>query len=117
MVLSDGRTIVDGFHRWTVTGYKDVAALTAGLVPIVVIDADETQRVAATIRHNRARGEHGIDPTSAIVSGLLGSGLPVEDVMAELGMQREEILRLAEHRGMPEALGAGKAFGEAWVPE
>ncbi len=54
---------------------------------------------------------------SGIISGLLESGLSVEDVMAELGMQHEEVLRLAEHRGMPSALGAGKSFGKAWTPE
>ena len=117
VVLADGRTIVDGFHRWTVAGDKKVAALTGGLVPVVAVDADETQRIAATIRHNRARGEHSIKPMSGIVSGLLESGLSIEEVMAELGMQREEVLRLAEHRGMPAALGAGKSFGEAWTPE
>ena len=37
--------------------------------------------------------------------------------MAELGIQRKEVVRLAEHRGMPSALGAGKSFGEAWTPE
>ncbi len=117
VVLADGRTIVDGFHRWTVAGDKKVAALTGGLVPVVAVDADETQRIAATIRHNRARGEHSIKPMSGTVSGLLESGLSIEEVMAELGTQREEVLRLPEHRGMPSALGAGKSFGEAWTPE
>lgn len=117
VVLADGRTIVDGFHRWTVAGERKIAALTQGLVPVVSVEADETQRVAATIRHNRARGEHAIGPMSSIVSGLLESGLGVDEVMAELGMQREEVLRLAEHRGMPAALGSGKEFGEAWTPE
>lgn len=116
VVLADGVTIVDGFHRWTVAGDKQVAALTGGLVPIVVIDADPTQRVAATIRHNRARGEHGITPMSSIVSGLLASGLAIEEVMAELGMQREEVLRLADQRGRPEAIGGDRAFGAAWEP-
>ena len=54
---------------------------------------------------------------SGIISGLLESGLSVEDVMAELGMQREEVLWLAECRGMPAALGVGESFGEAWTPE
>jgi len=117
VVLSDGKTIVDGFHRWTVAADREIAALTGGLVPVVVIDADQTQRVAATIRHNRARGEHGILPMSAIVSGLLSSGVTIEEVMAELGMQREVVLRLAEQRGVPEAVGAGHTLGEGWTPE
>lgn len=83
----------------------------------MVIDADATQRVAATIRHNRARGEHGINPMSSIVAGLLESGLSIEEIMAELGMQREEVLRLADQRGRPEAVGGGRLFGEAWTPE
>jgi len=116
VVLADGVTIVDGFHRWTVAGDKQIAALTGGLVPVVVIDADQTQRVAATIRHNRARGEHGITPMSSIVSGLLASGLAIEEVMAELGMQREEVLRLADQRGRPEAIGGERSFGAAWEP-
>ena len=48
---------------------------------------------------------------------MVSIGGSIEDVMAELGMQREEVLRLAEHRGMPSALGAGKSSGEAWTPE
>lgn len=116
VVLSDGKTIVDGFHRWTVSVDKQIAAMTGGLVPIVIIDADETQRVAATIRHNRARGEHGITPMCSIVRGFLDSGLTIEEVMAELGMQREEVLRLADQRGRPEAVGGDKEFSSGWQP-
>ena len=116
VVLKDGKTIVDGFHRWTVSGDKQIAAMTGGLVPIVIIDADETQRVAATIRHNRARGEHGITPMCSIVRGFLDGGLTIEEIMAELGMQREEVLRLADQRGRPEAVGGGKEFSGGWQP-
>ncbi len=116
VVLSDGKTIVDGFHRWTVSGDKQIVALTGGHVPIVIIDADETQRVAATIRHNRARGEHGITPMCSIVRRFLDAGLTIEEVMAELGMQREEVLRLADQRGRPEAVGGEKEFNGGWQP-
>ncbi len=117
VVLNDGRTIVDGFHRWSLAAEPEIAKLTGGRVPVVMIDAGIHQRRAATIRHNRARGQHGIDPMAAIVSDLLKSGMKKDEIMDELGMQEEEVDRLDDHRGQPERVGGGTKHSKGWVPK
>lgn len=116
--LDDGRTIVDGFHRWSVSGDPAIAALTGGLVPIVCIDADRTKRIAATVRHNRARGHHGIAPMSQIVHELRDAGLSDGEIQRELGMEEEEVIRLGDQSKMPERVArAVGGFSESWQPE
>lgn len=116
VTLADGQTIVDGFHRWTVSGDAEVAKITNGKVPIVKMNhqASSSERMAATIRHNRARGVHGIKPMAEIVRAMLEEDLPVERICAELGMEAEEVMRLADQIGMV-ALGAN-GFGNGWEP-
>ena len=85
VVLNDGKTIIDGFHRWTLSEDKEISRLTGGKVPIVICDVDSSHQILATIRHNRARGTHGIDPMASIVLRLLeDEGLSVDDVMDRL---------------------------------
>jgi ParB-like chromosome segregation protein Spo0J len=62
--------IVDGFHRWTVSGDSRVAKLTGGQVPTVQVGLDPVHRMMSTIRHNRARGIHKIDAMSDIILDL-----------------------------------------------
>jgi len=117
VVCDDGRTIIDGFHRWTISGDPEVAMMTEGYVPIVIAPVDEATRIAATVRHNRARGSHGIDPMSDIVLKLRATGMDDAAISRVLGMEQEEIDRLAEDRGSPDRVASeGEGLGAAWHP-
>jgi ParB-like chromosome segregation protein Spo0J len=111
--------IVDGFHRWTLgkTDYQ-IIDLTDGLVPVVFLDdsTDLATQKLATVRHNRARGQHGILKMGAIVRSLLDEGLSKEQVMERLQMEEEEFDRLAETKGAPDRIGKD-SFGQGWVPD
>lgn len=118
VVASNGTTIVDGFHRWTVAGDPEVAALTDGYVPVVICShASIAARMAASVRHNRARGEHAVRPMIALVQRLLRR-FGKEKVMKQLGMQKEEVERLALLRSNTTLhSNPGGEFAEAWIPE
>ena len=91
----DKYIIVDGFHRYYVRKTKkDIYEANSGMVPIVIIKKSISERMAATVRHNRARGEHSIDGMSNLVFEMLDSGLSEADVCNELGMEPEEMLKL-----------------------
>lgn len=121
VVFDDGSgalVIVDGEHRWRVAREdRDVAALTAGLVPIVRIKKDRSHRMMSTIRHNRARGEHTVKQMAEIVRELLEAGQSVEDVCFLMQMEPEEVDRLADRAGMPDRVAKDTAaFSKGWVP-
>lgn len=116
VALSDG-TIVDGFHRWTVSARPDIAALTGRLVPVVVISADPAHRMMSTIRHNRARGTHAVLKMAEIVRSMRAAGLPGEEICRRLGMEDEELERLLDRAGMPvRGTASVQGFARAWVP-
>jgi ParB-like chromosome segregation protein Spo0J len=114
VILEDG-TIVDGFHRYTVSGDKRLLAMTGGMVPVVVVDLDPTHRMMSTIRHNRARGEHGVLPMANIVRTMYEEGVPQDEIQKRLGMEDEEVERLLDRSGMT-IRGSADGFGRAWVP-
>ena len=118
VVAPNGKTIIDGFHRWTVAADPEIAALTNGQVPIVICNHPKLiQRMAASIRHNRARGEHAVRPMIAIVQRLL-KNLSRKEIMRVLGMQGEEVERLALLRATTDVHGHPNGnFSEAWIPE
>jgi ParB-like chromosome segregation protein Spo0J len=92
--------IVDGFHRFIVMKrYKDLYELNHGHLPVVVIDKPLNERMASTIRHNRARGKHAIAGMSQLVINLLNSGWNDERVCRELGLDKEELIRLKHITG------------------
>lgn len=107
--------IIDGFHRWTL-GLRDdaIRAMTGGLVPIVTCDSDPSEQRMSTIRHNRARGTHHVVRMADIVTALLESKLPAEDIMLRLGMEREEVERLLD-RGRHSQ--HSDKFTQAWKPK
>jgi len=110
--------IVDGFHRWTVAGDPQVAALTDGLVPVVrITEIDPARQRMATIRHNRARGEHYVLSMADIVSELVKTfGIDPDDLKQRLGMEREEVLRMLDRGKMTERAG-NEEFKPAWIPK
>jgi ParB-like chromosome segregation protein Spo0J len=112
-----GRHIVDGEHRWQVSGDPEIAALSGGLVPVVFIKGDRAKRMMSTIRHNRARGEHGVLPMAEIVKALLDLGKKGDEIMFLLQMEDEEVERLAERAGMPiQVQRTHPNFNSGWVP-
>lgn len=116
----DGRfVVVDGFHRNRVgKECKDVKARVHGYLPVVQIRAERVEkgdRMAATIRHNRARGKHQVSAMSDIVLDLKRRNWSDEKIGRELGMDPDEVLRLAQISGLAEMF-ADKEFCEAWEP-
>jgi len=108
--------IVDGFHRWTISGFPHIYALTDGYVPIVVIiPKDENSKKMATIRHNRARGTHGVEPMSNIISTFVKEGLSMQEICARLGMEKEEVKRLTQRSGIPaDEIFEDISWGREW---
>ena len=109
--------IIDGFHRWTLA-LKDsaVRSLTGGLAPVVrVQDAGDEMSRLATIRHNRARGNHFVGQMAEIVNELVAGGMSTAEVEKRLGMDKEEVRRLID-RGDSLKRNAADDFGTGWVP-
>ena len=119
IVINPDYTIVDGFHRWTVSGHKDIFELTDGKVPTVMIKPkDSNQQQMATIRHNRARGTHGVLEMSNIVNDMVQSGLKGEEIMKRLGMEKEEVVRLLFRAGIPKSdVFKDAEFSKSWQPK
>lgn len=113
----DRREVVDGFHRNRVG--RETPAIRArihGHLPVVDIKAersDEGARRASTIRHNRARGKHGVEAMRQIVVDLVKRRWSDDKIAKELGMDADEVLRLKQIGGLAE-LFAGQEFSEAW---
>ena len=106
--------IVDGFHRYSVMlNHKDIYEREGGKMPVVVIEKDISNRMASTIRHNRARGSHSIELMSNIVSELVDSGMSDAWIMKNIGMDADEVLRLKQVSGLV-ALFQDKEFNNAW---
>lgn len=109
--------VVDGFHRNRVSREcKAVRDRVKGYLPLTIINSgrqDRNDRIAATIRHNRARGKHKIDAMSEIVVELKRRNWSNERIGKELGMDPDEVLRLTQISGLTEMF-ANKEFSEAW---
>jgi len=109
--------VVDGFHRNRVgKEYADITERVKGYLPVVVINNERTDkgdRIASTIRHNRARGKHKIQAMSDIVLDLKKRNWKDEKIARELGMDEDEVLRLSQVSGLAEAF-ADRDFSEAW---
>ena len=109
--------VIDGFHRHRVgKECADITARVHGYLPVVAINADrqdKSDRMAATIRHNRARGKHKVSAMADIVIDLKRRRWSDEKIAKELGMEPDEVLRLCQVTGLAE-LFADRAFSEAW---
>ena len=97
----DKYEIVDGFHRYTVMKtHRDIYDRENGMLPVVTIEKDESNRMASTIRHNRARGSHDVDLMSNIVSELTQAGMSDAWIIKNIGMDADELLRLKQITGL-----------------
>jgi ParB-like chromosome segregation protein Spo0J len=111
------REVIDGFHRNRVG--KEVGMIAKriyGYLPVVTINmdrSDKADRIASTIRHNRARGKHAIDGMTDIVVDLKRRNWSDQKIAKELGMDADEILRLAQISGLAEMF-TDKEFSQAW---
>ena len=112
--------VIDGFHRHRVgKECKEVQSRVHGYLPVVEIhDKNDglNDRVASTIRHNRARGKHRVEAMADIVVDLKKRNWSPKKIAKELGMDRDEVLRLSQITGLMEAF-ANTDFSEAWEAE
>lgn len=113
---SDRYVIVDGFHRYRIMlDHPDIYEREGGMLPVSVIDKSIDNRMASTIRHNRARGSHDVDLMSNIVSELHELGRSDNWISKHLGMDKDEILRLKQITGLT-ALFKEVEFSTSWEP-
>lgn len=118
--IERGYEVVDGFHRNRVgRESKAVRKRTNGYLPLTIINTereDRNDRIAATIRHNRARGKHRVEAMSDIVIELKRRNWTNERISRELGMDEDEILRLCQITGLAD-LFSDQQFSKSWDVE
>ena len=109
--------IVDGFHRYTTMKYnQDIYDSTGGMLPVVVIDKPPEERMASTVRHNRARGKHSVAGMADLVFKMLAKGKTAEDVCNDLGLEPDEFVRLTHISGFSKLFGKTK-YSQAMMTE
>ena len=117
VVVSDndnGYTVVDGFHRTSIVkNDADISKSLNGYVPVVKLNKELEERIAATVRHNMARGSHVTELSSKLVLMLREHNWSDLRIGMELGMQPDEVLRLKQISGLAEAF-KDKEFSKAW---
>lgn len=106
--------IVDGFHRyWVAKKQEDIREATNGLIPIVVLHKGMNDRMAATVRHNRARGEHSTKGMSSLVFHMLENGWKDSEICNHIGLEPEELLKLKHITGFSK-LFENTHYSKAW---
>ena len=111
---NDTYEIVDGFHRYRIMlEHKDIYEREKGCLPVSLIDKPLSERMASTIRHNRARGSHDVDLMSNIVGELHEMGKTDSWIMKHLGMDADEVLRLKQISGLA-SMFKDKEFSKGW---
>lgn len=114
---NDMYIVVDGFHRYlTLKNSSRIRERERGMLPVVVIDKELGDRMASTIRHNRARGTHNIELMSNIVAELVEMGKGDRWICQHIGMSVDELLRLKQITGVA-ALFANRSFSASWEAE
>jgi len=113
----DQYVIIDGFHRYlTMKNNQDVydtLGMGKGLLPVVVLTKNINDRMASTVRHNRARGKHSINGMSSMVFSMLDNGWKDADICEELGMEADELVRLKHITGFSK-LFESVEYKKAW---
>jgi len=111
---NDEYIIVDGFHRYfTMLNNADITEMTLDKLPVVVINSKINDRMASTVRHNRARGKHSINGMSNMVFNMLENGWEDAQICNELGMEAEELLKLKHITGFSK-LFENIDYAKAW---
>ena len=114
---TDTYVVVDGFHRFLILKNSPVIIEREnGMLPCVVLNKDMSDRMASTIRHNRARGSHNIELMSAIVAELVEMGKGDRWICKHIGMSPDEVLRMKQITGLA-SLFANKDFADSWDVE
>jgi len=114
---NDMYVVVDGFHRFlTLKNSQRILDREEGMLPCVVLDKDMSDRMASTIRHNRARGSHSIELMSTIVSELVEMGKGDRWICEHIGMSPDELLRMKQVTGLA-SLFQNKDFSDSWTGE
>ena len=106
---ADQYIVIDGFHRYLLI--RDY--FKSPVIPVVVIDKDIKDRMASTIRHNRARGKHQVGLMGSLVRSLIEKGWGDVEIAKHLGMSAEELLRLKQITGIAQML-KNKDYAQAW---
>lgn len=113
----EGWEVVDGFHRTRIGKEKPaIRSRVHGHLPVSVLSVarhSKRDRMAATIRHNRARGVHGVLPMADLVAALIRDDWSDDQIAQELGMDADEVLRFKQTKGLPE-LFRGKGYSRSW---
>tara|TARA_R110002020_G_scaffold292877_4_gene508319 strand:+ start:1081 stop:1749 length:669 start_codon:yes stop_codon:yes gene_type:complete len=116
-MAEEGREVIDGFHRSRVCReFEDVNKRVHGYLPVVTVRGDNTDkndRIASTIRHNRARGKHNVTSMSDIVIELKKRNWSDKKIGKELGMDEDEVLRLCQVSGLVDVFG-DESFSQSW---
>jgi ParB-like chromosome segregation protein Spo0J len=111
----DKFVIVDGFHRYTTARINDdIREMTKGRVPLVVIDKPINDRMASTVRHNRARGKHSVAGMGSMIFEMLNGGMTDAEVCNELGLEAEEMARLKHVTGFSKLFESAE-YRQAWT--
>lgn len=109
--------IVDGFHRYsTMKNNPDIHEANDGRLPCVVLEKSINERMASTVRHNRARGKHSVAGMSHMIFEMLDGGMSDEDICKHLGMEAEELVRLKHITGFSK-LFKNVEYNKSWVTE
>ena len=110
----DKYIIVDGFHRYYINKvYHSIREGNNSRVPIVVINKNVNDRMASTIRHNRARGKHTVQGMGQLIYKMIDNGWDDVHICNELGLEPDELMRLKHVSGVAK-LFAGKDYNNAW---
>ena len=106
--------IIDGFHRYfTCKSNPEILERNKGRLPIVVLNKNINDRMASTVRHNRARGMHSVTGMSSMVFNMLENGWQDQDICNELGMSVEELVKLKHITGFSK-LFQDKEYSKSW---
>lgn len=102
----DRYIVIDGFHRYlAVSSYEDLNEATGGYLPVVILEKSLADRMASTIRHNRARGKHSVQGMGNLVFQMLEEGQAKEEICNKLGLEPEEFVRLTHVTGYSKLYG------------